>query len=206
MPTGFTDNYVFEFHAGNVTMQHLISDDEGVRIQLCENHEAVGKEMWAEAFGTATKTNLKMSNVKLPKHPTKDLDAKKVKSLSLKYHAIPPEHTWYYPDREVEDDDDDDTGVDNLDAIDENKMTKARANGPAKTQRKQRKKKNEGETDTPGVPKKRKRGGPKNAVIMERSQRSIMTMFKPVTSSQTSTTSSVCSTESSVGHNDTICI
>ena len=62
---------------------------------------------------------------------------------------------------------------------------------PAKPQQKKRKKKNEVETETPGVPKKKKRGRPKNAVIVDRSQRSIMTMFKTVTSqSQSSMASS----------------
>ena len=40
LPSGFTSNYVFEFHAGNVTMTNLISDDpsDAVTIPLCQRN------------------------------------------------------------------------------------------------------------------------------------------------------------------------
>jgi len=63
------------------------------------NTEAVRKAVLAELFGPNIRSVWEASvrGVQLPRHPTKELSAKKIKSLSAKYFSIPQEHLSYYP-------------------------------------------------------------------------------------------------------------
>ena len=66
MPSGFTFNYVFEFF-----------EDEGVAVCLCENQDLVSKLMWKGMFGDVGLKDVRVSDIKLPRHPVVELNAKK---------------------------------------------------------------------------------------------------------------------------------
>ena len=55
--------------------------------------------MLKDLFGEARLCDVRVSDIRLPRHP---VDAKKVKSLVLKYHAIPEEFQDHYPQVEAE--------------------------------------------------------------------------------------------------------
>ena len=167
MPAGFTSNYVFEFFEGSVTMKHLISDeDDGVTVPLCDNHERTGGLMWKDLFGEARLCDVRVSDIRLPRHPIVPVDPKKLKSLGLKYHAIPEEFRDYYPQVELLP-----VGNKAEEVIEESPVEQSLV---VTTKRKSEK-----VTTTPGVPKKGKVGRPpKNRMVLLAGQQTIFSMFQ----------------------------
>jgi hypothetical protein len=182
MSPGYTDNYVFEFHRGNVTMKHLYCNDdiEGTTISLLprgSNPDAIGREMWSELSG-GTRKDITITDICLPIHPNQHLTATKIRSLANKYSTIPEEYRHYYPT--PNEDDGEETRNDSVAAVengpvDEENETNGGRVSLAEATKKKRKKRNNGEVQTPGV--RKSRGRPKNVVVVDSSQRSIMSMF-----------------------------
>ena len=139
-------------------MKHLISDeDEGVTVRLCKNHDLTSKLMWKDMFGDVGLKDVRVSDIKLPRHPIVQVDARKIKSLSLKYHAIPEQYRYYYPQ------------VEECDNIDEPLPEPPMPASSAAPKRKSVK-----VTATPGVPKKGKVSKPKQPVGRPRKNRMVL--------------------------------
>ena len=140
LPTGFTFNYVYQFHRGTVTIKHLASDDasDALTYNLLkrDDYDRTKKEMWQELFGSIKKEEVHHKHVRLPVHPTREIDPSKIKSLGKKYHTIPADKRSYYPPINEDDlinDEGDDVSV--RDGIDETRETR-REKGKKKTPKK----------------------------------------------------------------------
>ena len=101
LPTGFTQNYFFEFENGTVTYRHLSSspDSEAVHFPMCytSNLDILKHSLAMELFGAADRSLWSMDQIKLPKHQGITLQAAKLSSLSKKYFSIPLTRLGYYP-------------------------------------------------------------------------------------------------------------
>ena len=83
-PAGFTFNYVFEFHKGEITAKHLITDTEedAVTHSLCyREYKDTKKEMWNKIFESVDLEKVTIDDVDLPQLESKEFDNKKVESL-----------------------------------------------------------------------------------------------------------------------------
>ncbi|KAG2799737.1 hypothetical protein PC118_g20650 [Phytophthora cactorum] len=81
-PSGYTSNYLFEIDNGLCTARNTVDTADGDSI----------------TFAMVDPDNVDHIKKALPRHPIKELPAKKVKSLSAKYFSIPKEYLAYYPD------------------------------------------------------------------------------------------------------------
>ena len=107
MQTGFTANHVFEFEGGVCTQRHLVTtpDDKATKLTMTTNPAATAKALRRRLFGSVHTAAMSMQNLTLHRHPGKDImtekkreaHEKKTKSLMTKYHSIPLQHLWYYP-------------------------------------------------------------------------------------------------------------
>lgn len=158
LPPLFTSNYVFEFTEGKVRTQHLVTSTQVTEVTLCGNPASTSKALQQELLGTEDLTNLNMESIRLPRRPVGQLEAKKLKSLSLKYETIPPEHLWYYPvlPENVE--------AEEIDAAD---ATEVRQDLPVSRKRKAK--------EAPGA---RLPGRPRNAPVPAPATRSILQFFR----------------------------
>ena len=98
LPAGFKFNCVFEFHKGEITRKHLITDtnEDVVTHCLCRRYyKDAKKDMQDKIFGLVELKKLTIDDVDLPWLACKEIDNKKVKSLSKKYHLISEEERWY---------------------------------------------------------------------------------------------------------------
>lgn len=120
LPSGFTQNYFFEFDEGIVTMKHLANspDSESVctPMILPGTASTIRSVLLQELFGLSALKNLtgeSIDSIQLPRHPGIDLSRKKLLSLSKKYFSIPLEYRPYFPSGEgiVDDEQTSDAGV-----------------------------------------------------------------------------------------------
>ena len=121
--------------------------------------------MWVELFGKPVNCrDISLANVTLPCLQSKPMDKKKVVSLAKKYDTIPEEARWYYPDV---------GGIDLNDV--EDGVPTDNVSTPSSKKRK-------GKVEVPVAPgvKKKKVGRPKNAVVHDASQRTLISMFREV--------------------------
>jgi hypothetical protein len=102
------------------------------------------------------------------------MDNNKLKSLQKKYHSIPEEHKSYYPDVSHLADD-----AGDVESEDENEASVSTARKKVKPSRKKRQKRAKHTVKIPGVAVAKKPGRPKNAIVLDSSQRTIVSMFKP---------------------------
>ena len=192
LPNGFTSNYVLEFYQGKVTMKHLMNEDESeaVTVNLLRggrSFEETRRSMCRDLFGSyfVDCIDISMDDITLPRHPVKRLDLNKVISIAKKYSTIPDEDRVYYPsvDGYLKENGNYDkalefvTGVQPpIDGRDFEDNEKAAPSAPSSARKKTRKTK----TVSPGA-KKRKVGMPKNVVINDIIQCTLISMFIPVT-------------------------
>ena len=171
MPTGFTANYIFKCVQGTVTMKHLYTSKEEVTVRLVENMESTGRAMLRKILGTESK-EVSVQDICLLIHPVQELKKSKLKSLAKKYGCIPKEYLLYYPQPPEATSSDKETNkdVDRTEGEPSDKGAKKHKASKRKLF----------DVHTPGVPKKKKRGRPRNAIVLDSNQRSIMTMFRTI--------------------------
>ncbi|KAG2813445.1 hypothetical protein PC118_g12652 [Phytophthora cactorum] len=103
-PSGYTSNYLFEIDNGLCTARNTVDTADGDSITFAmvdpDNVDHIKKAVLMELFGANVGSILEasISGVQLPRHPIKELPAKKVKSLPAKYFSIPKEYLAYYLD------------------------------------------------------------------------------------------------------------
>ena len=171
LPAGFTNNYVFEFFKGEVTMKHLITENETKKNNLCKLDESTTRRnLWNELFGGTRKQNVTMQDVTLPRLECKELDINKIKSLAKKYHSIPAVHRWFYPS--ISDDVVSQAGEENVDEVEANQEKTPSS-----------KKKRRAKKQTPGVKtdQMKKKGRRYPEARLDENQPTIMDMFKSYT-------------------------
>ncbi|ETM35588.1 hypothetical protein L914_17531 [Phytophthora nicotianae] len=100
---GYTANYPFEIDNGVCTARKTVDtpNDEAIVFPTMDpsNIPSGRKALISELFGSNIPTfwEASLSGVQLPKHPTKERSAKKMKSLAAKYFSIPKQYLKYYP-------------------------------------------------------------------------------------------------------------
>jgi hypothetical protein len=88
----------FDSRGDDSDMDRSGMDSSQVRVQV-QAEDFVRKAFISELFGPGIRTIWEASirSVQLPRHPTKELSEKKMKSLSAKYFSIPSQFLTYYP-------------------------------------------------------------------------------------------------------------
>ncbi|KAE9052007.1 hypothetical protein PR001_g911 [Phytophthora rubi] len=102
-PACYTANYLFEIDQGVCTARKTVDtpDENAIVFEMVDPNstdsirKAVIKGLFDQAVSTIWEASVR--NVQLPRHQTKELTEKKMKSLSAKYFSIPPQHLHYYP-------------------------------------------------------------------------------------------------------------
>lgn len=108
LPTGFTSNYMFEFHRGKVSYRKLMETPENMAQchVFCQNavltRKAIIEDLLGGAEAHATVSELiaackEISKLAIPKLPGKHLAQSKVDSIKLKLTCVPIQYRAYYP-------------------------------------------------------------------------------------------------------------
>jgi hypothetical protein len=98
LPTGFTNNYCFEFFEGKCIMRELCSlDSAGLEHVFTPTPKVVAKAIINDLFNVDSVDQIALSRINLPQHQGNSIEAKKLKSLSLKYMSIPRQFQSFYP-------------------------------------------------------------------------------------------------------------
>ncbi|KAE8901686.1 hypothetical protein PF005_g2973 [Phytophthora fragariae] len=98
---GYTSNVLFEIDNGTCTARKSVNspDASSSTFAIIEpnNIISIQKAVLLELFGSNTQNIWKASiaSVQFPRHPTKEISAKKAKSLAPKYFSIPKEYSNY---------------------------------------------------------------------------------------------------------------
>ena len=135
-----------------------------------------------ELFGLTPINEVTLSNVRLPRHPIKLIDHKKLKSLAKKYHAIPSQYMHYYPDiSSIELIDTDSDASDDSNTTSRAKTLSKKGKGKVSksaTQKTKKKKKRPRSVKIQGVATSKVVGRPKNYLTRDLSQPTIMAIFE----------------------------
>ena len=93
--------FFFEFEAGKATIRQLCStpDEDARCVQLCRNPEILKTVVLRELIGVEDMATACLEHLRLPRrHLGVTLAEKKLESLAAKYHSIPADKIWYYPE------------------------------------------------------------------------------------------------------------
>ncbi|OWY95550.1 hypothetical protein PHMEG_00034419 [Phytophthora megakarya] len=96
-PFALVDNVNKVKSVSAVFLDH--NDSQHPFLVSLSNISSIRKAVLADLFGPRIQAIWEASirEVELPRHPTKELSEKKMKSLAAKYFSIPKQHLYYYP-------------------------------------------------------------------------------------------------------------
>ena len=100
MPSGYTENYFYEFSKGCVTFRRLgtTPNEEATTLQLARNIPELRERILRDLFTRSDDLmKLTMADVVLPTHPGRPIKKSRIKSLAAKYFSIPEKYLQYYP-------------------------------------------------------------------------------------------------------------
>ncbi len=102
LPTGFTENYMFEHYDGSVVYKKLLStndSDASIHIftpTMAESRKAILKDLFG-LKADASIQDIISAPLRLPVTPERKLSATKVASIRNKFPMIPSVYRGYYP-------------------------------------------------------------------------------------------------------------